>query len=118
MLGLDAYPAVREGLAHQSADVRYWCCQFLDHFLTSEVMDELVAMLNDVDDRVRCSALHSLAYDRCKEGSCSPEEGKVLPQAIALLVSDPDPMSAPAPSDWWDVGFTPIATPRPRFCKQ
>lgn len=89
--GLDALPAVREGLAHQSADVRYWCCQFLDHFLTSEVMDDLVAMLNDTDHRVRCSALHSLACDRCKEGSCRPEERKVLPQAIALLVSDPDP---------------------------
>jgi hypothetical protein len=33
--GLDARPAVRDRLVHQSADVRYWCCQFLDHFLTS-----------------------------------------------------------------------------------
>jgi hypothetical protein len=89
--GLDALPAVRAGLAHQNADVRYWCCQFLDHFLTSEVMDELVGMLNDADHRVRCSTLHALTCERCKEGSCRPEERKVLPQAIALLGSDPDP---------------------------
>jgi HEAT repeats len=89
--GLDALPAVREGLQHQNADVRYWCCQFLDHFLVPEVMDDLVGMLDDADHRVRCSALHSLACDRCKEGSCRPEEAKVLPKTIALMENDPDP---------------------------
>jgi HEAT repeats len=89
--GLDALPAVRQGLRHQSADVRYWCCQFLDHFLVPDVMDELVAMLDDSDSRVRCSALHALACDRCKEDACRLEEAKVLPRAIALLVDDPNP---------------------------
>jgi hypothetical protein len=88
--GSGALPAVREGLRHESADVRYHCCRFLDHFVTQEAMDDLVAMLDDPDARVRCSALHALACDRCKEGSCGPEEAKVLPRAMSLLAADPD----------------------------
>ena len=89
--GLDALPAIREGLRHDSADVRFWCCQFLDHFLVPELMDDLISMLGDPDSRVRCSALHTLGCDRCKEGACRPDEAKVLPRAIALVVGDPDP---------------------------
>jgi hypothetical protein len=89
--GLDALPAIREGLRHDSADVRFWCCQFLDHFLVPEVMDDLVSMLRDPDSRVRCSALHTLSCDRCKKGACRPDEAKVLPRAIALVVGDFDP---------------------------
>jgi hypothetical protein len=55
--GRDALPAVRQGLMHPSANVRYWCCQYLD--LVPDVMDELVAMLDDLDNRVRM-ALHAL----------------------------------------------------------
>jgi hypothetical protein len=47
-------------------------------------------MLNDRDERVRCSALHTLACDRCKEGSCKPEEADVLPKAMKMLETDPD----------------------------
>jgi HEAT repeat protein len=88
--GLAALPAIRKGLMHQSADVRYWCCQFLDHFVVPDAMAELVAMLDDADSRVRCAALHALFCDRCKEGVCHLEEEKVLPRAIALLTDDPD----------------------------
>jgi hypothetical protein len=89
--GLAALPAVREALRHDSADVRYWCCQFLDHFLVPEVMDDLMSMLDDPDARVRCSALHTLSCDRCKEGACRPDEARVLPRAVALIANDPDP---------------------------
>jgi hypothetical protein len=89
--GLAALPAVQEGLRHDSADVRPWCCQFLDHFLVPEAMNDLIAMLDDPDSRVRCSALHTLGCDQCKKGSCRPEEAKVLPRAIALVAYDPDP---------------------------
>jgi HEAT repeat protein len=89
--GLDALPAIRQGLRHRSPDVRYWCCQYLDHFLVPDAMDELVAMLDDPDNRVRCMALHALACDRCKEDACHLDEAKVLPRAIALMVDDPDP---------------------------
>jgi HEAT repeat protein len=88
--GFDALAAIREGLRNESADVRHHCCLVLDHFVTQEAMDDLVALLDDPDARVRCSALHALACDRCKEGSCGPEEAKVLPRAIALLATDPD----------------------------
>ena len=88
--GFDALPAIREGLRNESADVRRHCCLVLDHFATQEAMDDLVALLDDPDARVRCSALHALACDRCKQGSCGPEEVKVLPRAIALLATDPD----------------------------
>jgi HEAT repeat protein len=88
--GLDALPAIREGLRHENADVRHRCCLFLDHFITQEAMDDLVAVLGDPDARVRISALHALACDRCKEGSCRPIETKVLPRAMSLLATDPD----------------------------
>jgi len=88
--GLEALRAVRAGLRHESAEVRRHCCLFLDHFVTQETMDDLAAMLDDPDAGVRCAALHALACDRCKEGSCGPDETKVLPRAMALLAADPD----------------------------
>jgi hypothetical protein len=88
--GLDALPTVRQGLRHESAEVRRRCCLFLDHFVTEETMGDLVTMLDDLDARVRCTALHALVCDRCKEGSCGPDEAKVLPRAMALLATDPD----------------------------
>lgn len=89
--GLVALPAVWEGLQDGNSDVRYWCCQFLDHFLVPDVMDDLIRMLDDPDSRVRCTALHTLACDRCKDDSCRPDDTKVLPRAIAILSGDPDP---------------------------
>jgi hypothetical protein len=89
--GLAALPAVREGLRHANGDVRLRCCQFLDRHLMPEAMDDLVDMLDDPDERVRCIVLHVLNCDRCKEGSCRPDEAKVLPRALALLAGDPDP---------------------------
>jgi hypothetical protein len=41
-----------------------------------EVMDDLISMLDDPDARVRCSALHTLSCDQCKEGAVSPRRGK------------------------------------------
>jgi len=88
--GPDALPMMRRGLKHENADVRFWCCQYLDRFLEHEVMGELITMLDDADPRVRLATLHTLACDRCKEGDCRPEEAAVLPRAIGLLEGDPD----------------------------
>ena len=90
-VGLDTLPTIRRGLKHESADVRYWCCQYLDRFLMPEALGDLIATLDDPDHRVRVSALHTLGCDRCKEGDCRPEEKDVLPRALKLLASDPDP---------------------------
>lgn len=89
-LGVSALPAVRAGLRHDNPDVRFHCCRFLDRYLSPETLFDLLSMLTDADKRVRCSALHTLACDRCKEGNCNPEEGQVLPGAMTLLASDPD----------------------------
>jgi HEAT repeat protein len=89
-LGPAALPAVREALNHSSALVRQHACLFLDHYVESEALNDLVAMLDDPDPEVRCSALHALACDRCKEGTCRPDEARVLPLAIRLMTSDSD----------------------------
>jgi len=90
-LGISALPAVRIGLQqHNDPDVRFHCCRFLDRYLSPETLPDLLRMLDDGDKRIRCSALHTLACDRCKEGDCRPEEGQVLPAAMNLLASDRD----------------------------
>jgi HEAT repeat protein len=89
-LGVKALPAIRAGLRHDNPDVRLHCCRFLDRYLLPETLRELMDMLNDSDKRVRCSALHTLACDRWKEGACRPEEAQVLPLAMKLLAGDPD----------------------------
>jgi HEAT repeat protein len=90
-LGIQALPAVRAGLRHDNPDVRLHCCRFLDRYLSPDTLSDLMGMLNDSDERVRCSALHTLACDRCKEGTCRPEEAEVLPKAMKLLQCDPEP---------------------------
>jgi hypothetical protein len=89
-LGIQALPAVRVGLRHDNPDVRLHCCRFLDRYLSPDTLSDLTGMLNDGDERVRCSALHTLACDRCKEGTCRPEQADVLPKAMKLLARDPD----------------------------
>jgi len=89
--GRAALPAVREGLHHEHADVRQYCCRYLDHFVEREAFAELIAMLDDGDPAVRVQAIHALACDRCKTDTCPPDEAELLPRAIALLRSDPDP---------------------------
>lgn len=88
-LGARALPAVRAGLRHGNADVRFHCCRFLDRYLQPDTLADLLAMLDDADQRVRITTLHTLACDRCKEGSCQPEEAEVLPRAMELLAKDP-----------------------------
>ena len=88
--GPAATPAVRRGLEHSDATVRARCCDVLDHFLDDAALPELMANLADGDPRVRARALHALACDRCKEGTCRPGEAVVLPIALSMLADDPD----------------------------
>jgi hypothetical protein len=88
--GRNALPAVRTGLHHASADVRHHCCRYLDHFVDSDSMGELIGMLDDADPEVRLHALHALACDRCKTDTCRPDEALVLPRALDILRNDPD----------------------------
>jgi len=90
-LGHKALPAVQAGLQQSCPDVRFHCCRFLDPYLRPDILSDLIAMLNDSNGRVRVTTLHTLACDRCKKGSCRPEEAHVLPSAMKLLASDPSP---------------------------
>jgi HEAT repeat protein len=87
--GAAATPAVVRGLTHESADARYHCCRLLDHLLTPDALAPLIGMLDDADERVRYSALHSLSCDRCKDDVCLPTDGPLLAKAMALLAADP-----------------------------
>lgn len=88
--GPHATPAVRRGLQHSDATIRAECCNILDHFLDESALPELMANLEDPDAHVRARALHALACDRCKEGSCRPGETTVIPIALDMLALDPD----------------------------
>ena len=111
--GLAALPAVREGLRHDSADVRYWCCQFLDHFLVPEAMNDLIAMLDDPDSRVRCSALHTLSCDRARKARAARKKQRFCRERSRLLQATRIRMSAPMRSAWLGDGFTPMPVSKP-----
>jgi hypothetical protein len=88
-LGAEATEPVRDGLHHPEPRVRMLCCQVLDHIMDPVSIPALVGALADPAPEVRCQALHALACDRCKDGSCRPSAAAVLPAAIAILGGDP-----------------------------
>lgn len=83
-----ATPIVREGLRHPEPSVRIGCCQILDHHMDEAALPELIENLDHENEGVRSWALHALACDRCKEGTCRPGENQVIPLAIHMLLSD------------------------------
>ena len=87
--GAAATAALVRGLRHESADARYHCCRLLDRSLTSDALGPLIDMLDDPDERVRYTALHSLSCDRCKDDVCLPTDGPPLAKALELLAADP-----------------------------
>ncbi|MFI6155616.1 HEAT repeat domain-containing protein [Kitasatospora sp. NPDC051170] len=89
--GDDALDAIRAGLSHPDAAVREGCCRLLDHLVDTESMDLLIAMADDPDAKVRISAFHALACDRCKGDTCAPGADLVLDPALRHLATDPDP---------------------------
>jgi len=88
--GRSATPAVRRGLRHPNPRVRARCCDVLDHFLDEDAIPELMDNLRHSDPEARLRAMHALACDRCKEGSCRPVEADVVAAAMRLLTDDPD----------------------------
>jgi HEAT repeat protein len=81
-------PLLREGLRHPEPAVRVGCCKVLDHHMDEAALPELMENLRHEDETVRAWALHALACDRCKEGTCRPGEDQVIPIAIQLLLKD------------------------------
>jgi HEAT repeat protein len=86
--GMRATPALRRGLRHRDPAVRVGCCVVLDHFMDAAAVPELMANLGHENARVRSMALHALACDRCKEGTCRPGEDDVIPIAIRMVLED------------------------------
>ena len=83
-----ATPAVREGLHYPEPAVRIGCCQVLDHFMDEAALPDLLENLHHENETVRAWAMHALACDRCKEGTCRPGEDEVLPIASNMLIHD------------------------------
>lgn len=86
--GMLATPALLEGLRHPEPAVRIGCCQVLDHYLDPAALPELINNLQHEHEMVRAWAMHALACDRCKEGTCRPGEDEVLPIAAQMLMQD------------------------------
>lgn len=86
--GSAATEVVRQGLRHEDPAVRVGCCKVLDHFMDEAALPELIANLTHPDEQVRCWAMHALACDKCKEGSCRPGEDEVIPIAVRMLLED------------------------------
>jgi HEAT repeat protein len=89
--GQEAVAAIRSGLDDDDPAVREGCCRLLDHLVDAESMGRLIGMADDPDARVRITAFHALACDRCKDGACAPGADRVLEPALRHLASDPDP---------------------------
>ncbi len=91
-LGPEAAGPARAGLQHPDARVRARCCQVLDHVMDSASTPALLAALDDPSADVRVHAVHALACDRCKaDSTCRPDAPSVLPPALRMLRTDPDP---------------------------
>jgi len=83
--GSRALPALRRGLVHDQAIVRRQCVNIFDRLLDEDSLGVLVAALNDSEPQVVGRALHALACDRCKQGSCRADEETWVPLALTLL---------------------------------
>ena len=90
--GSRAVPALKKGLSHPDAKVRVAVCGILDHSLEEDCIPDLRANLTHEDEAVRAWALHALACDRCKEGSCRPGENDTIPVAVDMMLHDPSPL--------------------------
>jgi hypothetical protein len=80
-------PALLEGLRHPAPAVRIGCCKVLDHHLDPAALPKLIGNLHHEHEMVRAWAMHALACDRCKEGTCRPGEDEVLPIAAQMLMA-------------------------------
>ena len=89
--GREGVMALRTGLHHENAAIRAGCCKVLDHFMDEAAIPEIVANIEHPDPTVRSWALHALACDRCKEGTCAPDSKQIVPMVLTALKNDPSP---------------------------
>jgi len=89
LAGSAATAELRRGLQDVDPNVRVGCCIVLDHHIDEDAVPELIDNLSHVHPEVRAWSLHALACDRCKEGTCRPEENRIIPLVIHILETDP-----------------------------
>ncbi len=87
-LAEEASDAVRAGLLDENMMIRVGCCKVLDHHLDEAALPLLIENLEHQSAEVRLWAIHALACDRCKVGSCRPGEAEVIPRAVKMLRHD------------------------------
>ena len=87
--GSKAVPALKKGLSHPDPTVRVAVCIILDHTLEEDCIPDLRANLTHEHEEVRAWAVHALACDRCKEGSCRPGEDDTVPLIVDMMRNDP-----------------------------
>jgi HEAT repeat protein len=83
--GREAVPAIRDGLRHDSWEVRKWSAMYLDHHADESALADLIPLLDDPHNEVRLWAVHSISCDSCKEG-CNPVD--VVPLLIERIERD------------------------------
>lgn len=83
-----AIPYLKKGLSHSNDQVRVGCCRVLDHLYDESCLLDLMKNLHHPNPKVRMWAVHALACERCKSCECRPEEHKILPNVIKILLSD------------------------------
>jgi hypothetical protein len=86
-LGLEALPAVREGLRHPDWRIRRDCLRFLDHQSDDESGRLAASCLDDPHPEVRKWAVHAVGCDRCKEEP--RRDFDAVPLLLRALRGDP-----------------------------
>ena len=71
-----------------TSQVRVGCCRVLDHLYNESCLLDLMKNLHHPNPKVRMWAVHALDCERCKSCECRPEEHKILPYEIKILLSD------------------------------
>ena len=87
----EAKKALIGGLQHQSAKVRWWCLQLIDHLADASFIPFVLPLLDDPVGKVRKHAVHALTCEMCKPGRCGLELSESVRAKIAEVAwSDVD----------------------------
>ena len=87
----EAKKALIGGLEHESAKVRWWCLQLMDHLADESFVPFILPLLGDSVGKVRKHAVHALTCDMCKPDRCGLELSEYVRAKIAEVArSDVD----------------------------
>jgi hypothetical protein len=86
--GPAASEAICAALLDDDPDVRRCALGIADHHLDEQMLPLVYENLGHRDGRVRKAALHALACDGCKEGSCRPADEQMVELALRFLRDD------------------------------